>query len=241
MSLDNGPICRGSVPSGASTGSHEAIELRDNDTKKFNGKSVFRALENINVVILSSVKNRDFDSLADFDSFLVELDGTKNKSKIGANAILACSVAYLKCSAKSLNKEVYEFLNPNGPYYLPAPLMNIINGGAHANNGLDIQEFMIVPAGFESFSDSLQAGVETFINLKEILQTNGYSTAVGDEGGFAPSLKSNEEALELISEAINKAGYRLGKDIYLALDVAASEIYKAVSYTHLTLPTNREV
>ena len=230
MSLDNGPICRGSVPSGASTGSHEAIELRDNDTKKFNGKSVFRALENINVVILSSVKNRDFDSLADFDSFLVELDGTKNKSKIGANAILACSVAYLKCSAKSLHKEVYEFLNPNGPYYLPAPLMNIINGGAHANNGLDIQEFMIVPAGFESFSDSLQAGVETFINLKEILQTNGYSTAVGDEGGFAPSLKSNEEALELIAEAINKAGYRLGKDIYLALDVAASEIYKDRKY-----------
>ena len=190
MSLDNGPICRGSVPSGASTGSHEAIELRDNDTNKFNGKSVFMALENINLVILSSVKNRDFDSLADFDSFLVELDGTKNKSRLGANAILACSVAYLKCLAKSLNKEVYEFLNPNGPYYLPAPLMNIINGGAHANNGLDIQEFMIVPAGFDTFSESLRAGVEIFMSLKQILEKKNYSIAVGDEGGFAPNLSS---------------------------------------------------
>ena len=219
-----------SVPSGTSTGLHEAVELRDNKINKFNGKGVEKAVENINSLIWDSVQDKDFVSLEDFDSFLIELDGTENKSRMGANAILACSIAYLKCLAKLNNKPLFKFLNPNPPYLLPSPLMNIINGGAHANNGLDIQEFMIVPAGFDSFSDSLRAGVETFMNLKKILEKNGYSTAVGDEGGFAPNLKSNEEALELISEAIKQADYELGGNIYLALDVAASEIYKDGKY-----------
>jgi len=230
MSVDNGRVCRSSVPSGASTGSHESVELRDNDSTKFDGKSVFKAVENINSIISSKTESKSFEKLDDFDSFLIELDGTDNKSKIGANAILGCSIAFMKCLSSNQNKEIYEFLNPSGPLILPTPLMNIINGGAHANNGLDIQEFMIVPAGFETFSDSLRAGVETFVNLKKILQNNGYSTAVGDEGGFAPNLESNEQALGFISEAIKKAGYKLGEEIFLALDIAASEIYKDKIY-----------
>ncbi len=224
MRLDNGNICRASVPSGASTGSYESVELRDKDKNKFNGKGVLKAIENINSIISKEIKNKEFQTINEFDSFLINLDGTDNKSKIGANAILACSMAFMKCSASNMNKEIYEFLNPDGPYLLPTPLMNIINGGAHANNGLDIQEFMIVPAGFDTFSESLRAGVEIFMSLKQILEKKNYSTDVGDEGGFAPDLKSNQDALDLISISIKDAGYKLGEEVYLALDVAASEI-----------------
>ena len=231
MSLDNGHICRGSVPSGASTGSHEAVELRDGDSNKFNGKSVYKAVDNINEIILKKIDNIDFTSLEEFDNFLIELDGTQNKSNLGANAILACSITFLKCISKNNNQEVYEFLNNDGTFSLPTPLMNIINGGAHANNGLDIQEFMVVPAGFNTFSDSLRAGVEIFQNLKDLLNKDGHSTAVGDEGGFAPNLDSNEQALVYISNAVNEAGYELGKEIFFALDVAASEIFTNGKYS----------
>mgnify|MGYP001213676339 FL=1 len=230
MVLDDGEICRGSVPSGASTGSHEAIELRDGNKNEFNGKSVKNAIENINEIVKKNIEGKNFDSYEKFDDFLLNLDGTDNKSKLGANTILACSMTFLKCLAKNNGQEIYQFLNKNEEFMLPAPLMNIINGGAHANNGLDIQEFMIVPAGFDSFSESLRAGVEIFHNLKDLLNKNSHSTAVGDEGGFAPDLKSNEEALSFISEAVSNAGYKLGSEVYFALDVAATEIYKNKKY-----------
>ena len=230
MVLDDGEICRGSVPSGASTGSHEAIELRDGNKNEFNGKSVKNAIENINEIVKKNIEGKNFDSYEKFDDFLLNLDGTDNKSKLGANTILACSMTFLKCLAKNNGQEIYQFLNKNEEFMLPAPLMNIINGGAHANNGLDIQEFMIVPAGFDSFSESLRAGVEIFHNLKDLLNKNSHSTAVGDEGGFAPDLKSNEEALSFISEAVSNAGYKLGSEEYFALDVAATEIYKNKKY-----------
>ena len=230
MSIDNKQICRGSVPSGASTGSHEAIELRDANPKEYNGKSVLLAVQNINTTIIKNVIDINFNSLKEFDDLLLKLDGTPNKSKLGANAMLACSMTFLKCLSKNSNKEIYQFLSNNKGHLLPVPLMNIINGGAHANNGLDIQEFMIVPAGFSTFSDSLRAGSEIFQNLKEILNKNGHSTAVGDEGGFAPDLSSNEEALKYISKAISASGYKLGEEIFLALDVAATEIYKNKKY-----------
>ena len=230
MVLDDGEICRGSVPSGASTGSHEAIELRDGNKNEFNGKSVKNAIENINEIVKKNIEGKNFDSYEKFDDFLLNLDGTDNKSKLGANTILACSMTFLKCLAKNNGQEIYQFLNKNEEFMLPAPLMNIINGGAHANTGLDIQEFMIVPAGFDSFSESLRAGVEIFHNLKDLLNKNSHSTAVGDEGGFAPDLKSNEEALSFISEAVSNAGYKLGSEVYFALDVAATEIYKNKKY-----------
>ena len=230
MVLDDGEICRGSVPSGASTGSHEAIELRDGNKNEFNGKSVKNAVKNINEIVKKNIEGKNFDSYEKFDDFLLNLDGTYNKSKLGANTILACSITFLKCLAKNNGQEIYQFLNKNEEFMLPAPLMNIINGGAHANNGLDIQEFMIVPAGFDSFSESLRAGVEIFHNLKDLLNKNSHSTAVGDEGGFAPDLKSNEEALSFISEAVSNAGYKLGSEVYFALDVAATEIYKNKKY-----------
>ena len=230
MVLDDGEICRGSVPSGASTGSHEAIELRDGNKNEFNGKSVKNAIENINEIVKKNIEGKNFDSYEKFDDFLLNLDGTDNKSKLGANTILACSMTFLKCLAKNNGQEIYQFLNKNEEFMLPAPLMNIINGGAHANNGLDIQEFMIVPAGFDSFSESLRAGVEIFHNLKDLLNKNSHSTAVGDEGGFAPDLKSNAEALSFISEAVSNAGYKLGSEVYFALDVAATEIYKNKKY-----------
>ena len=230
MVLDDGEICRGSVPSGASTGSHEAIELRDGNKNEFNGKSVKNAIENINEIVKKNIEGKNFDSYEKFDDFLLNLDGTDNKSKLGANTILACSMTFLKCLAKNNGQEIYQFLNKNEEFMLPAPLMNIINGGAHANNGLDIQEFMIVPAGFDSFSESLRAGVEIFHNLKELLNKNSHSTAVGDEGGFAPDLKSNEEALSFISEAVSNAGYKLGSEVFFALDVAATEIYNNKKY-----------
>ena len=231
MSLEGQKLVRSSVPSGASTGSYEAVELRD-DTEYFLGKGVSKAVENINTTIAKHIINSEFKGINDFDQQLINLDSTSNKSKLGANAILACSLSFTKCLAQFDNKELFQSLYENSDYLLPTPLMNIINGGAHANNGLDIQEFMIVPAGFETFSESLRAGVEIFMNLKKILNDKNYSTAVGDEGGFAPDLKSNEEALDLISEAIEKAGYKVGEDIFLALDVAATELFSENKYSY---------
>ena len=231
MALEGQKLVRSSVPSGASTGSYEAVELRDN-TADFLGKGVSKAVENINKIIANHIINSEFEGIIDFDKKLINLDSTSNKSKLGANAILACSLSFTKCLAQSNNKELFQSLYENSEYLLPTPLMNIINGGAHANNGLDIQEFMIVPAGFGSFSESLRAGVEIFMNLKKILNNKNYSTAVGDEGGFAPDLKSNEEALDLICEAIEKAGYKIGKDIFLALDVAATELFSDNKYSY---------
>ena len=231
MAFEGQKLVRSSVPSGASTGSYEAVELRDN-TADFLGKGVSKAVENINKIIANHIINSEFEGIIDFDKKLTNLDSTSNKSKLGANAILACSLSFTKCIAQLNNKELFQSLYENSEYLLPTPLMNIINGGAHANNGLDIQEFMIVPAGFGSFSESLRAGVEIFMNLKKILNNKNYSTAVGDEGGFAPDLKSNEEALDLICEAIEKAGYKIGKDIFLALDVAATELFSDNKYSY---------
>ena len=231
MALEGQRLVRSSVPSGASTGSYEAVELRD-DTSDFLGKGVSNAVENINKIIANHIINSEFEGIIDFDKELINLDSTSNKSKLGANAILACSLSFTKCLAQLNNKELFQSLYESSEYLLPTPLMNIINGGAHANNGLDIQEFMIVPAGFGSFNESLKAGVEIFMNLKKILNSKNYSTAVGDEGGFAPDLKSNEEALDLICEAIEKAGYKIGKDIFLALDVAATELFSKNKYSY---------
>ena len=223
MSIDDGQIFRASVPSGASTGKYEAVELRDNNDN-YNGKSVHNAVSNVNDLIKNKIINKNFNSIYEFDNEILNLDNTANKSNLGANAILACSLSFMKCLANNSNQSLYEFLLTDQEYILPCPLMNIINGGAHANNGLDIQEFMIIPAGFKSFSDSLRAGVETFLKLKELLNKKSYSTAVGDEGGFAPDLKTNEEALNLILDSITLAGYEPGKNIFLALDVASSEL-----------------
>ena len=231
MSIDDGEIFRASVPSGASTGKYEAVELRDNNDN-YNGKSVHNAVSNVNDLIKNKIINKNFNSIYEFDNEILNLDNTANKSNLGANAILACSLSFIKCLASNSNKSLYEFLLTDQEYILPCPLMNIINGGAHANNGLDIQEFMIIPAGFKSFSDSLQAGVETFLKLKELLNKKSYSTAVGDEGGFAPDLKTNEEALNLILDSITLAGYEPGKNIFLALDVASSELYNQGKYSY---------
>ena len=231
MSIDDGEVFRASVPSGASTGKYEAVELRDNNDN-YNGKSVHNAVSNVNDLIKNKIINKNFNSIYEFDNEILNLDNTANKSNLGANAILACSLSFIKCLANNSNKSLYEFLLTDQEYILPCPLMNIINGGAHANNGLDIQEFMIIPAGFKSFSDSLQAGVETFLKLKELLNKKSYSTAVGDEGGFAPDLKTNEEALNLILDSITLAGYEPGKNIFLALDVASSELYNQGKYSY---------
>ena len=231
MSIDDGEIFRASVPSGASTGKYEAVELRDNNDN-YNGKSVHNAVSNVNDLIKNKIINKNFNSIYEFDNEILNLDNTANKSNLGANAILACSLSFIKCLANNSNKSLYEFLLTDQEYILPCPLMNIINGGAHANNGLDIQEFMIIPAGFKSFSDSLRAGVETFLKLKELLNKKSYSTAVGDEGGFAPDLKTNEEALNLILDSITLAGYEPGKNIFLALDVASSELYNQGKYSY---------
>ena len=231
MSIDDGEVFRASVPSGASTGKYEAVELRDNNDN-YNGKSVHNAVSNVNDLIKNKIINKNFNSIYEFDNEILNLDNTANKSNLGANAILACSLSFMKCLANNSNQSLYEFLLTDQEYILPCPLMNIINGGAHANNGLDIQEFMIIPAGFKSFSDSLRAGVETFLKLKELLNKKSYSTAVGDEGGFAPDLKTNEEALNLILDSITLAGYEPGKNIFLALDVASSELYNQGKYSY---------
>ncbi|MCI0454762.1 MAG: phosphopyruvate hydratase [Candidatus Dadabacteria bacterium] len=225
----DGSFGRAAVPSGASTGEHEALELRDGDKKRYLGKGVQKAVRNVNDVIAPKTIGLDVTEQADIDKTMIKLDGTANKSKLGANAILGVSLAVAKAAANSKRLPLYRYLGGNSANILPVPLMNIINGGAHADNNLDIQEFMIVPLGFNSYSESIRAGVETFHRLKGILKNKGYSTSVGDEGGFAPNMKSNEEAIESILEAITQAGYKAG-EIPLALDVASSEFYKNGKY-----------
>ncbi|HUU15481.1 MAG TPA: phosphopyruvate hydratase [Terriglobia bacterium] len=228
--LRDGAFGRAAVPSGASTGEHEAIELRDNDNRRYGGKGVLQAVENINTVIARELGGRDAGEQSQIDARLIELDGTPNKARLGANAILAVSMAVCRAAARSARLPLYRYLGGVSARRLPVPMMNILNGGVHADNTVDFQEFMIMPVGAESFSEALRMGVETFHTLKKVLKELGYNTSVGDEGGFAPSLKSNEEAVEVILEAIEKAGYSPGHDISLALDPASSEMYQDGKY-----------
>jgi len=228
--LANNSTGRASVPSGASTGEHEAIELRDNDKSKYLGKGVLKAVSNVNDIIAKAVKGMEpFDQRA-IDNKLIALDGTENKSKLGANAILGVSLAVSKAAANAKGLALYEYLGGSNAVVLPIPMMNIINGGSHADNNVDIQEFMIMPAGVKSFEQALRAGAEIFHNLKSILKSMGLETSVGDEGGFAPNLRSNHEAIEVIIKAIEKAGYVPGKDVSIALDPASSEFFKNNKY-----------
>lgn len=227
---DDGSFGRAAVPSGASTGEHEALELRDGIKKRYLGKGVQKAVKNVNTVIAPEVLGKEVTSQTNIDNAMIQLDGSKNKSNLGANAILGVSLAVSKAAANSKRLPLYGYLGGVSASVLPAPLMNIINGGAHADNNLDIQEFMVVPLGFDSFSEAIRAGVEVFHNLKATLKKKGYSTSVGDEGGFAPSLRANEEAIECVLEAITRAGYRAGKEISLAVDVASSEFYENGKY-----------
>ncbi len=231
VNLESGAVGSACVPSGASTGAREALELRDGDKARFGGKGVLKALANIDGPIASALAGADAADQAAIDARLCELDGTEDKSHLGANAILAVSLANAHAAANAAGVPLYRHLGgESGPFVLPTPLMNVINGGAHANNSLDVQECMIVPSGFERFSDALRAGVETFHALRALLDKRGLPTSVGDEGGFAPNLAGTREALELIIEAIEKAGYAPGKQISLALDCAASEFYRDGKY-----------
>jgi len=228
--LSNGAFGRAAVPSGASTGEHEAIELRDNDRLRYLGKGVKKAVENINTVIANAIIGLDAFNQKNIDDAMIALDGTPNKSYLGANSILGVSLAVAKSASNAKNKPLYEYLNKDRIYTMPIPMMNIINGGSHADNNIDFQEFMVFPIGANSFSMALQMGTEIFHQLKIVLKGRDLNTAVGDEGGFAPNLKSNEEAIEIILTAIDKAGYKAGEDIYIALDVAASEIFDENKY-----------
>src|SRR5690349_2562735 len=225
VGLDGGALGRAIVPSGASTGEHEALELRDGDAARFLGKGVQKAVDHIRDVIAPTLIGMDATDQAAIDAALLALDGTPTKSHLGANAILAVSMACARAAALGHDLPLYRYLGGVGAVTLPVPLMNVINGGTHADNNLDIQEFMIVPAGFDRFEDALRAGVETFHHLKKLLASRGKQTNVGDEGGFAPSLDSADEAIAVVLEAIGKAGYKAGEQIFLALDVAASEFY----------------
>jgi enolase len=224
--LDSGTVGRAAVPSGASTGSREAVELRDGDMKRFGGKGVLKAVGAVNGTIRDSVLGANASDQEALDATMIKLDGTDNKARLGANAILAVSLAAAKAAAADQGLPLYRHLARTGDLTLPVPMMNIINGGAHADNSVDIQEFMILPIGAPSFSEALRYGAEVFHTLKKVLHAKGMNTAVGDEGGFAPDLPSNEAAITIILEAIDKAGYRAGKDIYLGLDVASTEFFK---------------
>ncbi|HLY63231.1 MAG TPA: phosphopyruvate hydratase [Terriglobia bacterium] len=228
--LRDGSFARASVPSGASTGEHEAVELRDGDKKRYQGKGVLQAVEAVNAVLARELGGRDAGEQSRIDGLMIALDGTANKGKLGANAILAVSMAVCRAAARSAHLPLYRYLGGLQARRLPVPMMNILNGGVHADNTVDFQEFMIMPVGGETFAEAFRMGVETFHTLKKVLKERGYSTSVGDEGGFAPSLKSNVEAVELILEAIEKAGYSPGHDICLALDPAASEMYDGGKY-----------
>ncbi len=228
--LENGGFGRAAVPSGASTGTREAVELRDNDPKRFLGKGVMEAVSSVNAVIAPELVGQDALDQVEVDRLLMEMDGTPNKSKLGANAILAVSLAVAKAAADSLQLPLYRYLGGTNARELPVPMLNILNGGKHADNNVDIQEFMVMPVGLSTYSDGLRAGVEIFHHLRAVLKGRGLSTTVGDEGGFAPNLGSNEEALQVIMEAIQRAGYKPGEEIRLALDVAASELYKDGKY-----------
>lgn len=228
--LRDGAFGRAAVPSGASTGEHEALELRDGDKRRYLGKGVLQAVENINTVIARELGGRDASEQSQIDTRMIAVDGTPNKGNLGANAILAVSMAVCRAAARSAHLPLYRYLGGVSARRLPVPMMNILNGGVHADNTVDFQEFMIMPVGAESFSQALRMGVETFHTLKKVLKDQGYNTSVGDEGGFAPALKSNVEAVELILEAIEKAGYSPGHDICLTLDPAASEMYQDGEY-----------
>ncbi len=224
---EDGFMGRAAVPSGASTGKYEAVELRDGDSKRFLGKGVTKAVENIRDTILEELVGVDVTDQRYIDSLMLEIDGTKNKGKLGANAILAVSLACAKAAAEATVQPLYRYLGGVNAYTLPVPMMNILNGGSHADNSIDFQEFMIMPVGASSFSEGLRMGVEVFHHLKSVLKGKGYSTNVGDEGGFAPNIKSNQEAIETVLTAIEKAGYKPGEEIYIAMDAAASEFYNA--------------
>lgn len=228
--LRDGAFGRAAVPSGASTGEHEALELRDGDKRRYAGKGVLEAVENINMTIARELGGRDASHQSQIDHRMIELDGMPNKGKLGANAILAVSMAVCRAAARSAHLPLYRYLGGLNARRLPVPMMNILNGGVHADNTVDFQEFMIMPVGAENFSDALRMGVEVFHTLKKVLKDKGYNTSVGDEGGFAPSLKSNVEAIELILEAIEKAGYSPGVDLCLALDCATSEMFQDGTY-----------
>ena len=222
---DDGVLGRAAVPSGASTGVHEAVELRDGDKSKFLGKGVLNAVNNVNTVIADALTGYEVTDQNEIDKRLIELDGTPNKGKLGANAILGVSLACAKAAAYTTNQPLYRYVGGVSANTLPIPMINILNGGSHADNSIDFQEFMIMPVGAASFCQALQMGAEVFHNLKSVLKNAGYSTNVGDEGGFAPNLKSNEEAVEVILQAIERAGYRPGEDVFLALDPASSEYF----------------
>ena len=228
--LESGATGRAAVPSGASTGEHEAVELRDGDDDRYLGKGVLNAVENVLEKISYEIESMDALDQAAVDEALLNLDGTPNKSNLGANALLAVSLATARAAAAYLEMPLYRYLGGVNAKTLPTPMMNIVNGGAHADNNVDFQEFMVMPVGADDFSHALQIGAEIFHNLKKVLKSRGYSTAVGDEGGFAPNLKSNEEAIETILEAIEKARYRAGEDVLIALDPAASEFYDGTNY-----------
>jgi len=225
VKLECGAEGRAAVPSGASTGTNEALEMRDEDKSRYLGKGVTKAVENVNEVIKPKILGMDATAQVDIDQTMIELDGSLNKSNLGANAILGVSLAVARAAANALSIPLYKYIGGTNAKQLPLPMMNFLNGGKHADNNVDLQEFMIMPAGADSFAECLRMGAEVFHNLKSVLNDKGYSTAVGDEGGFAPNLGSNEEALELIMEGIKKAGYEAGKDVFIALDPAASEFY----------------
>jgi len=225
VELEDGTLGRAAVPSGASTGAHEACELRDGDKCKYLGKGVQKAVANVNDELADLLEGMDSFDQAGVDKAMIECDGTPNKSRLGANAILACSMATAHAAARVSLQPLFRYIGGVGANRLPAPMMNIINGGAHANNGIDLQEFMVMPLGFDSFSDALRAGAEIFHNLKKVLSDKGLSTAVGDEGGFAPDIKNSEEALQVIMTAIEKAGYKPGQQVKIALDCACTELF----------------
>jgi enolase len=238
--LESGVIGRAAVPSGASTGEHEAVELRDGDKERYLGKGVLKAVDNVNDIITGELCDMDGLYQAEIDQKLIELDGTENKAKLGANAILGVSLAVAKAVAETLGLPLYRYIGGANARTLPVPMMNILNGGKHADNNVDFQEFMIMPVGAPNFAEALRMGAETFHSLKSVLTKKGYNTAVGDEGGFAPNLKSNEEAIEVILEAINKAGYKVKDEIALALDVASSEMYLADKKIYQFFKSSRE-
>ena len=228
--LENGVFGRAAVPSGASTGEHEAAELRDNDKSRYSGKGVLNAVKNVNYEVKKILIGTDVNDQTKIDNTLIDLDGTQNKSRLGANAILGVSLASARAASTVNNIPLYQHLGTNNDFIMPVPMMNILNGGSHANNTVDIQEFMICPFGASTFSEALRIGTEIFHKLKSELHKKGLNTAVGDEGGFAPNLSSNEEAIEIILKSIEEAGYKPGEEVFLALDVAASELYKNGEY-----------
>jgi len=230
LKLENGVAARAMVPSGASTGEREACELRDGDKKRYGGKGVLKAVENVNKIIAPAVEGKCFASQRELDYLMIGLDGTANKSKLGANAILAVSMAYARAQAATSGIPLYQYLGGSNAHLLPVPCMNIINGGKHADNNVDFQEFMIAPHSAPTFTEAIRMGIEVFHTLKSVLKGKGYSTGVGDEGGFAPDLKSNDEAVEVILEAITKAGYKPGDDVSICLDPAASELWEDGKY-----------